>query len=76
MIQEYYDQVRLDLAKEFGLEALGYGQPKPKLPIQVAQRIVAKYPGIPDPQAFRGLKLNPKAELIAQRYVAIFKNYL
>ena len=28
MINEYYDEIRNDIAKEFGFEAIGYGSPK------------------------------------------------
>ena len=28
MINEYYNEIRNDIAKEFGFEAIGYGSPK------------------------------------------------
>jgi len=66
-INEYYDEVRKDIALEFGLEAGGYA-PQPKLiPIRIAQRISAKYPSDFSEGRFNA-KLNPKAVLIAQRY--------
>jgi len=63
----YYNEIRSDIAKEFGLEAGGYA-PRPKLmPITIAQRINAKYPS-----EFGSRNLNPKAVLIAKRYHALF----
>jgi hypothetical protein len=66
-INEYYETVRNDIAKDFGLEAGGYA-PRPKLmPIQIAQRIASKYP-----TEFGSRNLNPKAVLIAKRYHSLF----
>lgn len=65
----YYNEIRSDIAKEFGLEAGGYA-PKPKMiPVQIAQRIVAKYPSIDN--GSRWGQPNPKAVLIAQRYLSL-----
>jgi hypothetical protein len=75
MTLDYRDEIRSDIAHEFGLEALGYGLPKPKLPIQVAQRIICKYP-VDNALELKREKLNPRATLIAKRYVAIFGRYL
>jgi len=70
-INEYYETVRNDIAKEFGLEAAGYA-PRPKLmPIQIAQRIAHKYPSEFSTNRF-DRKLNPKAVYIAQRYHSLF----
>ena len=70
MTLDYRDEIRSDIAHEFGLEAAGYG-PKPKLiPIRIAQRIVAKYPGIDR------FTPHPKALQISKRYMAIFGGYL
>ena len=70
MIQEYYEEIRQEIAKDFGLEAAGYG-PKPKLiPIRIAQRIVAKYPGIDR------FTPHPKALQISRRYMEIFGRYV
>jgi len=64
---EYYNEIRSDIAKEFGLEAGGYA-PQPKLiPIHIAQRISAKYPSDFSKGRFNST-LNPKAVLIAKRY--------
>ena len=79
MTHDYRDEIRSDIAHEFGLKALGYDLPRVKLPIQVAQRIVCKYPHIEHPKAVKDrsyYEMNPKALLIAKRYVAIFGRYL
>jgi len=66
-LNEYYNEIRSDIAKDFGLEAGGYA-PRPKLmPIQIAQRINAKYPS-----EFGSRNLNPKAVYIAKRYHSLF----
>ena len=63
----YYNEIRSDIAKDFGLEAAGYA-PRPKLmPIQVAQRINAKYPSDE-----LSMKPSAKAVYIAKRYHALF----
>ena len=70
MTLDYRDEIRSDIAKDFGLEAAGYG-PKPKLiPIRIAQRIVAKYPGIDR------FTPHPKALQISRRYMEIFGRYV
>ena len=66
----YYNEIRSDIAKEFGLEAAGYAPAKPMLPIRIAQRINAKYPATWE-DGQRRPTLNPKAVLIAQRYVSL-----
>jgi len=75
MTLDYREEIRNDIAHEFGLEALGYGVPKPKLPIRVAQRIICKYL-IDNGLELKRKKLNPKAVELAKRYVAIFGRYL
>jgi len=67
-IEQYREEIREEIAQEFGLKAAGY-LPSSLLPITIAQRINAKYPG-------EYKKLNPKAVQIAKRYVSIFKKYL
>ena len=67
----YYNEIRNDIAKDFGLEAAGYA-PQPKLlPIRIAQRITAKYPSTWVEGERRPI-LNPKAVLIAKRYMSLF----
>jgi len=75
MTLDYREEIKNDIAHEFGLEALGYDLPKPKLPIQVAQRIICKYP-IDNGLELKREKFNPKAVELAKRYVAIFGRYL
>jgi len=68
-LNEYYNEIRSDIAKEFGLEAGGYA-PRPKLiPITIAQRINAKYPATGDSRY--NMTLNPKAVIIAKRYMSL-----
>jgi hypothetical protein len=67
-INNYYSEIRSDIAKEFGLEAGGYA-PQPKMiPIRIAQRINDKYP-----PTYEGRKiiLHPMAKRIAKRYMSI-----
>ena len=66
----HYNQIRKDIAIEFGLEAGGYAPTTQALPIRIAQRIANKYPSDFSQGRFNST-LNPKAVLIAQRYVAI-----
>jgi hypothetical protein len=69
---DYHNEIRRDIAKDFGLEAGGYAPaPKNLLPIQVAQRIVAKYPSEWKDGEYRPT-LNPKAIYIAKRYTSLF----
>ena len=69
-LNEYYNEIRSDIAKEFGLEAGGYA-PQPKMiPIRIAQRIADKYPSVDN--GSRWGTPNPKAVLIAKRYVSLF----
>jgi hypothetical protein len=69
-INNYYSEIRSDIAKEFGLEAGGYAPTTNALPIRIAQRIANKYPSDFSQGRFNST-LNPKAVIIAQRYVAI-----
>jgi hypothetical protein len=69
-INNYYSEIRSDIAKEFGLEAGGYAPTTNALPIRIAQRIANKYPSDYSQGRFYSTP-NPKAVLIAQRYVAI-----
>jgi hypothetical protein len=70
-LNNYYNEIRMDIAKDFGLEAGGYA-PQPKmLPITIAQRINAKYPSDFSQGRFNST-LNPKAVLIAKRYMSLF----
>jgi hypothetical protein len=66
----HYNEIRKDIAIEFGLEAGGYAPTAYALPIRIAQRIANKYPSDFSQGRFNST-LNPKAVIIAQRYVAI-----
>jgi hypothetical protein len=41
-INNYYSEIRSDIAKEFGLESAGYAPTSNPLPIRIAQRIANK----------------------------------
>ena len=66
----YYNEIRNDIAKEFGLESAGYAPTSNLIPARIAQRIANKYPSDYSKGRFNST-LNPKAVIIAQRYVAI-----
>jgi len=69
----YYNEIRNDIAKDFGLEAAGYApRPKYELPIVIAKRINDKYPPIWEEGALRPT-LNPMAIRIAKKYVSLMK---
>ena len=69
-INNYYSEIRSDIAKEFGLESAGYAPACKLIPTRIAQRIANKYPSDYSKGRFNST-LNPKAVLIARRYVAI-----
>ncbi|CAB5218276.1 hypothetical protein UFOVP204_158 [uncultured Caudovirales phage] len=66
----YYNEIRNDIAKDFGLEAAGYAPAPTMLPIRIAQRISNKYPSDFSKGRFNST-LNPKAVLIAKRYMSL-----
>ena len=68
-MNNYYNEIRMDIAKDFGLEAAGYAPAPKMLPIQIAQRINAKYPATGSSRF--DMELNPKAVLIAKRYMSL-----
>jgi hypothetical protein len=67
---EYYEEIRKDIAKDFGLEAGGY-MPRPKYYITVreAQRLNNKYPATGSTRF--DIVPNPKAVVIIKRLKAI-----
>jgi hypothetical protein len=72
-LNNYYSEIRSDIAKEFGLEAGGFApRPKYELPIRIAQRIAEKYPSDFSQGRFNST-LNPMAVRIAKRYVSLMK---
>ena len=66
----YYNEIRSDIAKDFGLEAAGYAPTPRLLPIRIAQRISNKYPMVDN--GTRWGTPDPKAILIAKRYMSLF----
>jgi hypothetical protein len=69
-LNNYYSEIRSDIAKEFGLESAGYAPSSNLIPTRIAQRIANKYPSDYSKGRFNST-LNPKAVEIAKRYVAI-----
>ena len=66
---EYYNEIRTDIAKEFGLEFGGFApSPRPALSVNQALYLNAKYQS--DPLA---MEPNPKAIEIARRYGSLVK---
>jgi len=71
-LNNYYNEIRSDIAKDFGLEAGGYA-PQPKMiPIRIAQRINDKYPATWVEGSTRPIP-HPMAIRIAKRYVSLMK---
>lgn len=71
MINNYNNEIRKDIALEFGLEAGGYApNATPMLPIAVAARIASKYPSDMSNGRFNST-LNPMAVRIAKRYMSL-----
>ena len=66
----YYNEIRRDIAKDFGLEAGGYAPAPTMLPVRIAQRIANKYPS-DFSQGRYNATLNPKAVVIAKRYLSL-----
>ena len=69
MINQYYENVRNEIGKEFGLEALGYGASRPALSISQSLYLINKYPKS-DPLE---LGVSDKAMLIGKRYATLKK---
>lgn len=69
-LNEYYSEIRSDIAKDFGLESAGYApRSKSYLTIREAQRLNNKYPATGTSRF--DIVLNPKAVVIIQRLKAI-----
>ena len=70
MILDYREEIRQEIAHEFGLEAGGYVPRKdPELPVKIALRILDKYPG-------EWKQLDPRALVISKRYMSLYGKYL
>jgi hypothetical protein len=67
-LNNYYNEIRSDIAKDFGLESAGYAPAPKMIPIRIAQRINDKYP-----PTYEGRKviLNPMGVRIAKRYLSL-----
>ena len=67
-LNNYYNEIRSDIAKDFGLEAAGYAPAPKMIPIRIAARINDKYP-----PTYEGRKviLNPMGVRIAKRYLSL-----
>jgi hypothetical protein len=65
----YYNEIRNDIAKEFGLEAGGFAPSRPALSIAQAVRLNAKYPNADE----YSTSPSDKAYLIASRYASLKK---
>lgn len=70
-LNEYYSEIRSDIAKDFGLDSAGFA-PAPKYYVSVreAQLINNKYPAIWEEGAYRPTP-NPQAVRIIKRLKAI-----
>ena len=66
----YYNEIRSDIAKDFGLEAAGYAPAPTMIPVRIAQRISNKYPSDFSQGRFNST-INPKAVTIAKRYMSL-----
>jgi len=69
-LNEYNESIRKDIALEFGLEAGGYAPLPTMIPVRIAQRIANKYPSDFSQGRFNST-LNPKAVVIAKRYMSL-----
>ena len=70
-LDNYYSEIRSDIAKDFGLSSAGFAPAPKRMPVRIAQRIANKYPSDFSQGRFNST-LNPKAVEIAKRYHAIF----
>jgi hypothetical protein len=66
----YTNEIRKDIALEFGLEAAGYAPRPTMIPVRIAQRISNKYPSDFSQGRFNST-LNPMAVRIAKRYMSL-----
>jgi len=69
-LNKYNESIRKDIALEFGLEAGGYAPLPTMIPVRIAQRIANKYPSDFSQGRFNST-LNPKAVVIAKRYMSL-----
>jgi hypothetical protein len=69
-LNNYYSEIRSDIAKDFGLSSAGYAPTTKRIPVRIAQRIANKYPSDFSQGRFNST-LNPKAVEIAKRYMSL-----
>jgi hypothetical protein len=68
-LNNYYNEIRSDIAKEFGLASAGYAPQCKRMPVRIAQRITNAYPSDFSQGRFNST-LNPQAVRIAKRYMS------
>jgi hypothetical protein len=68
-LNNYYNEIRSDIAKEFGLESGGYAPTPKRMPVRIAQRITNAYPSDFSQGRFNST-LNPQAVRVAKRYMS------
>ena len=65
-----YNEITKDLVSEYGVGILSSSHKSPLLPIRIAQRISNKYPSDFSNGRYNAT-LNPKAVVIAKRYLSL-----
>lgn len=68
-LDNYYSEIRSDIAKDFGLSSAGYAPTSKRMPVRIAQRITNAYPSDFSQGRFNST-LNPQAVRIAKRYMS------
>jgi len=68
-LNNYYSEIRSDIAKDFGLSSAGYAPTSKSMPVRIAQRITNAYPRDFSLGRFNST-LNPQAVRIAKRYMS------
>jgi hypothetical protein len=68
-LNNYYSEIRSDIAKDFGLSSAGYATTSKRMPVRIAQRITNAYPSDFSQGRFNST-LNPQAVRIAKRYMS------
>lgn len=68
-LNNYYSEIRSEIAKDFGLSSAGYAPTSKRMPVRIAQRITNAYPSDFSQGRFNST-LNPQAVRIAKRYMS------
>ena len=66
----YYNEITNELVSEYGKGILSSSHTTPRIPVRIAQRIASKYPSDFSQGRFNST-LNPKAVVIAKRYLSL-----